>query len=86
MALMKEGLWGIVTGTEVVPGEVGAGYDKFVSRRDKALAIVVLSVDPTLLYLIGEPTISKLYGPSMLISFKGRRGQIGLRCEGNCIQ
>ena len=59
MALMKEGLWNIVCGTEVAPGERDAGYSKFVGRRDKALAIVVLSVDPTLLYLIGEPTDPK---------------------------
>ncbi len=40
----------------MAPGEGDAGYSKFVGSRDKALAIVVLSVDPTLLYLIGEPT------------------------------
>ena len=28
---------------------------KFMSRRDRALAIVVLSIEPSLLYLIGEP-------------------------------
>ena len=28
---------------------------KFVFRRDKALATIVLSVDPMLLYLIGDP-------------------------------
>ncbi|ORU94977.1 MAG: hypothetical protein A6F71_10150 [Cycloclasticus sp. symbiont of Poecilosclerida sp. M] len=59
MALMKEGLWKIADGTEVAPGEGDAGYSKFVGRHDKALAIVVLSVDPTLLYLIGEPTDPK---------------------------
>ena len=48
-----------MAGTEVAPGEVEDGHGKFVSRRDKALAIVVLSVDPTLLYLIGEPTDPK---------------------------
>ena len=30
-----------------------AGYAKFVEQRDQALAIVVLSVDLSLLYLIG---------------------------------
>ena len=34
MALMKEGLWNIVCGTEVAPGEGDAGYRKFVGRRD----------------------------------------------------
>ena len=52
MALIKEGLWGIVNGTETVPEE-GAERAKFISRRDKALATIVLAVDPKLLYLIG---------------------------------
>ena len=55
MALMKEGLWKIVEGSETAPAEEDAGYAKFVGRRDRALAIVVLSIDPSLLYLIGEP-------------------------------
>ena len=57
MALMKDGLWNIVNGTEHPPSTTEtAKYEKFVARRDKALAIIVLSVDPSLLYLIGEPT------------------------------
>ena len=55
MALTKDGLWGIVDGTEVDPGDAGDAHKKFISRRDRALAIVVLSIDPTLLYLIGDP-------------------------------
>ena len=56
MALMKDGLWGIVSGTEATPAETDADkYRKFVTRRDKALAIIVLSVDPSLLYMLGEP-------------------------------
>ena len=35
MALMKEGLWKIVEGTKVAPGEADAGYHKFVGRGDK---------------------------------------------------
>ena len=56
MALMKEGVWRIVDGTETAPRADDAGYAKFVERRDRALAIVVLAIDPALLYLIGEPT------------------------------
>ena len=55
MALMKDGLWGIVDGTETDPGGEGEAHKKFVSNRDRALAIVVLSVDPSLLYLLGDP-------------------------------
>ena len=55
MALMK-GLWKIVSGTEVVPDEGEAErHAKFAARRDRALAIIGLSVEPTLLYLLGDP-------------------------------
>ena len=54
MALMKDALWGIVNGTEVAPTEAEP-LAKFNTRRDKVLAIIVLSVDPTLLYLVGDP-------------------------------
>ena len=47
--------WKIVEGSETAPAEGDAGYAKFVGQRDRALAIVVLSIDPSLLYLIGEP-------------------------------
>ena len=49
MALMKEGVWRIIDGTETAPRADDAGYAKFVERRDRA-------IDPALLYLIGEPT------------------------------
>ena len=55
MLLMKEGLWSIVNGTEVAPREDQAErLAKFVARRDRALAMIMLSVDPTLLYLLGD--------------------------------
>ena len=53
MALMKDGLWGIVNESERAPEENQA--DKFVARRDRALAIIVLAIDPLLLYLLGNP-------------------------------
>ena len=58
MALVKDGLWGIVDGTEKPPTVVGEDREalkKFTARRDRALAIIVLSVEPSLLYLIGDP-------------------------------
>ena len=55
MALMKDGLWNIVNGTEVAPPATDNSYNKFVARRDRALATIVLSVDPSLLYVIGDP-------------------------------
>ena len=56
MALMKDGLWQIVNGSEKAPTSGGDALTKFNSRNDRALAVVVLLVDPTLLYLLGEPT------------------------------
>jgi len=56
MALMKDGLWGIVNESKRHPEETQADkYAKFVARRDHALAIIVLAVDPSLLYLLGDP-------------------------------
>lgn len=57
MALMKDGVWSIVNGSETTPEEAGEGdrYAKFIARRDRALALIVLSIDPSLLYLIGDP-------------------------------
>ena len=54
MALVRDGLWGIVSGTETAPAE-GDGRPKFLARRDRALATIVLAVEPSLLYLIGDP-------------------------------
>ena len=43
-------------GSERAPAAAEADkYAKFVARRDRALAIIVLSVEPSLLYLIGDP-------------------------------
>ena len=55
MALMKEGLWRIVTGEETAPTGSEGERAKFAARRDRALATVVLSVVTSLLYLIGNP-------------------------------
>ena len=52
MALMKEGLWNIVNGSETAPPEDSAdAYTKLVVKRDRALATIVRSVDTSLLYL-----------------------------------
>ena len=51
---MKDGLWNIISGDEAPPTQKESAA-KFAIRRDRALAIIVLSIDPSLLYLIGEP-------------------------------
>ena len=55
MSVMKDGLWGIVNGSEAAPEEGTDRYSKFVTRRDCALAAIVLSIDPSLLYLVVDP-------------------------------
>ena len=57
MTLMKFGVWGFVTGTEVEPdeGENNIVWRKWNERKDKALANIVLAVEPSLLYILGDP-------------------------------
>ena len=54
---MREGLWGIAAGTEAAPDETDKAdkYAKFMVRSDHDLATIVLAVDPSLLYLVGDP-------------------------------
>ena len=56
MSLIKDGLWEIVDGSEEAPQENDGAYSKFIARKNRALAIIVLSIDPSLLYLLGDPT------------------------------
>ena len=57
MLLINNGLWDIVSEKEKDPGASDKEKQaKFVARRDKALSIIVLAVDPSLLYLLGDPT------------------------------
>ena len=52
VALIKEGLWNIMTENENASENQGEQAKHFL-RRDRALAMIVLSMDPTLLYLLG---------------------------------
>ena len=57
MALIRDDVWNIVNGTEIVPDsrtEMGL-HAKYLSRKDRALATIVLSLEPSLLDLIGDP-------------------------------
>ena len=57
MALIKDGLWGIVDGTKEAPGLDSSAniLAKFKTRKDRALAIIVLPIEHSLLYLLGDP-------------------------------
>ena len=54
MSLVNNEFWDIVNGTETAPPEESDSYLKFKGRMDRALATIVLSVDPSLLYMIGD--------------------------------
>lgn len=57
MALIRDDLWDIVDGSEKEPtgeGTTDADRKKFKTRRNKALSMIVLSMKPTLHYLIGR--------------------------------
>lgn len=56
MTLMRDSLWGILNGSETISEDASADRKaKFNIRKYKALATIILSIDPTLLYLVGEP-------------------------------
>ena len=55
MALVKDCWWGVVDATDSDPGTGNAeARRKYLSRRDRALATIVLFMEPSLLYLIGD--------------------------------
>ena len=57
MALIRDGLWNIVNETEIVSNSRRDAilHSKHLSWKGRVLAMVVLSVEPLLLYLIGGP-------------------------------
>ena len=57
MALVKEGLWGFISGTEDCPDQETEAekHKKYLARKDRALATIVLAIDTSLLYLLGDP-------------------------------
>ena len=59
MMLIKENLYDIVDESETEPAPTStnaADIAKFKSRKKRALAIIVLSIDPKLFYHLGDPT------------------------------
>ena len=53
MALIRENTWEIVNGSEECPLQTDRdAYKKYCNRRDRALATIVLTLDPELLYLV----------------------------------
>ena len=56
MTLIRDGVWDIVNEKETAPEDITSdAYTKYSSRKNRALATIVLSIDPALLYLVGDP-------------------------------
>ena len=71
MALLKEDLWAIVNGSEEAPSTTdAAARKKFMCRKDKALAIIVMAIEPKLLYLIGDPQDPKVVFDKLVNTFQ----------------
>ena len=82
MALIKDGLWGIVYGTEIVLLEGDEAWAKYAARCEKALAKIVLSMEPNLLGMIHQ--IQLLFGKCMQRNFNVRLGPINWSSSGSC--
>ena len=57
MALVREGLWGLVFGTEECPDPTTEAkkHTNYLAKRDQALATIVLAIETSLFYLLGDP-------------------------------
>ncbi len=75
---MKDELWGIVNGTELAPGEDDADrLAKFVARKDRALPIIiVLSVQPSLLYLLEDADPVEAWRKNWQTNFRRKLGDV----------
>jgi len=80
MALVREGLRGIISTTEDCLNEAGEveKYRKYMARRDRSLATIVLAIDTSPFCSYWE--ILKIllrFGKNFQISFRSIHGQIG---------
>ena len=78
MALVKEGLWGFISGTEDCPDQETEAekHKKYLARKDRALATIVLAIDTSLLYLLGDPQDPATVWELLSKQFRGERGPI----------
>ena len=76
MALLKQGVWRIVEGTEVAPDEEDeASFRKYNDRKDRALSTIVLAVETSLLYLLGDPQDPQEVWEEYVTNYKGKPWQ-----------
>ena len=57
MALIRGGLWNVVKEMAIVPSSKTDAifHTKYLLHKDRALAMIILSVEQSLLYFIGDP-------------------------------
>ena len=72
MLLIRDGLLNIVNKTEIVPyfRTDAILHIKYLSWKDRALATFVLSVEPSFLYLIGDPDDSAVVKKKLAEQFQ----------------
>ena len=77
MALVHDGLWGVVNGMETAPDKGEADrHSKFLAIWDCALATIVIVVESSLLYLIREPEDLVIVWKKYRINFRRKHGKI----------
>ena len=80
MHLIKDNLFGIVDGSENAPTSTG-DLVKYNMRRDRALAIIVLAIDPKFLYIIGDPVDPKIVWQQLQDTFQKKTWANKLRLK-----
>lgn len=85
LGLIKDALWGIINGTEKAPTEEADQQAKFRARKDQILVIIVLAVEPSLLYLIGaDPTDPVVVWRALADHFQKILGPTNWSSSRNC--
>ena len=70
-------------GSEVAPPKTDDQYRKFMSRSNEMLATIVLSLDPSLLYFIGDPQDPETFWTKLSDQFQKKtwENMLVLRCR-----
>ena len=74
VSLMCDELWGVFSGTETSPEAETEHHAKFITCQDRALVAIILSIYPTLLYLLGIQLILLLSGTNCHCNFREKCG------------
>ena len=90
MILVREGLWGIVAGTEKAPDtttevDKHAKYMGYMGWSNRTLATIVLAIDPSLLYLVGDPVDPAAVWKKLSGHFRRRLEQMSSISERNSL-